>query len=368
MKRVLVIAATPFYLEKGSSLRVYSVLKQLTSRYQVDLITYAIGSQPDLKNLKIHRTPPWFKPKIGVSNLSIKKMILDFLVLFKSLWLVLSNDYDIIHCEDFEAAAIGSLLSPFIRKKKRIYDLHNRISDNLAIKGRRLLGQWVKPLERLITKTFDLIMVNWSHYLQQKLLKKKTKFLFYDQIKTKVKEVDEFNLDDYLVYAGNFEKYQGVEEFLKVFSDVETDYQLVLVGQPTEKIKQLIQEKNLDQRVKLLGQLSFEQTNYIIKNALAAIAPRSYGKQPSMKLVHYLYWEKPIIASEIPANLVLLKNSYNSWLYKDKKDLKRLLKKLDSEKTNLIKPLLTGIKQTKQKITQTWTEDYFFKKYEQTTI
>ncbi len=365
MKKVLVIAATPFYLEKGSSLRVYSALKQLTKKYKVDLVTYSIGSHPDLKNLTIYRTPQWFHPQIGVSNLSINKIILDIFVLFKSFRLILKNDYQILHCEDFEAAGIGFLLSPFFSQKKRVYDLHNRISDNLSIKGLDFLGRIIKPIEKVIIKSFDLIIVNWPHYLQTKTIKDKPKFLFYDQIKNNIKEVSEFKLKNYLVYAGNFESYQGVEGFLQTFASVETDLKLVLVGQPSSKIKQVIKQHDLGTRVKLLGKLSFEQTNFIIKQALAAIAPRTHGKQPSMKLVHYLYWEKPIIASDISANQVLLKNDYNSWLYQHERKLKQILKRLDTKGLKFVKQLKPGIKQAKQDITKTWTKEYFYLNYEQ---
>ena len=115
-KRILAIACMPFYQEKGSSMRVYSVLKILASKYDIDLITYSLGNDIDLKGVNIYRTPNFFRPIIGVSKPSFAKILLDISVLFKAFKLLRKspNDYEILHCEDFEGAVVGMILKKFL--------------------------------------------------------------------------------------------------------------------------------------------------------------------------------------------------------------------------------------------------------------
>ena len=122
-KRILMITTNPFYKEKGSSLRIYEIAKILAKNYKVDLVTYSLGKDVEIPNLNIYRTPQVYKPKVEVNKVSISKITLDILVLLKSIQLILKNHYQIIHCEDFEAAFIGRIILLVKSKIILVYDL-----------------------------------------------------------------------------------------------------------------------------------------------------------------------------------------------------------------------------------------------------
>lgn len=347
-KKILAIACMPFYQEKGSSLRLYSVLKILSSKYEIDLVTYSLGEDIDIKNVNIHRTPKFFKPKIGVSKPSLKKLILDKFVFLKAFKLLLfsSKDYDILHCEDFEGAVVGMFLKKFFRKKRMVYLLHNRIVHNWEI-NRSSTPSIIRYLEKKVVANSDLIVANWKMYLRSYIFNRKRIFLHYDSVDTSVKKC-ELPFKEYFFYAGNFEKYQGIFDFLKTYKKSKIKTPVVLAGEPSEEILDFVKKNSLEKKVKLVGRKSVQETNFLIKNSLACILPRISGLQPSMKMIHYLIWEKPVIARNIQCNLELIQDGYNGFLYNDDIELKRVLKKFE-EKKNL-KGFEKGTKETKKEI------------------
>lgn len=357
-KKILMIVTSPFYQEKGSSLRVAGMLDILSSKYDVDLITYSLGRDYIKENVNIYRTPSWFKPKILVSRPTISKIILDVFLLYKAIKFIFNNQYYSIHCEDFEAAFIGRILKIFSKKTILVYDLHNRIKDNIDIgskKNKVVLKGILNKLEKYILKKTDLVITNWKKYFDDDVFINNKKILYYDKIKLDKKE---YKLDvvDYIIYTGNFEKYQGVYEFLDAYKQSNKNNKVVLVGNQTEEIKEFVKDNNLNNDVIMTGRLSIEETNYLISNALFCILPRIYGVQPSMKLIHYLVMNKPIIASDIEANHELLKDGYNCIYYKSNEDLVKMLNNL-AHNQNQIKQLNNGVIETKQFILQAWNEE-----------
>lgn len=356
-KRILMIVTTPFYKEKGSSLRVYSILENLSKNYYIDLVTYSIGRDINLKNVNIIRTTSLFKPNLKVSKPTLSKLFLDFLILMKCFKLIFFKKYDIIHTEDFESAFIGYILS-FLKKYYFVYDLHNRIIDNLNIinYNNKFFLYFILFLEKKIIKKVDLIILNWNIYYDSIIFKNKKKIIYYDKIELALRKVN-LNLTNYVVYSGNSEPYQGIFQLIKYFQKLETDVKLVLVGNMNEEIKKYITENNLSNRIIMTGILSIKETNFILNNSLFCILPRIYGSQPSMKAIHYFISEKPILAKNIKANKELLIENFNCLYYKNYNDFKDSFNKMVNivEKNYFEK----NLKITKSKILNNWNQKLY---------
>ncbi len=361
MKKILLITTTPFYKEKGSSLRIYEIAKILGKKYKVDLVTYSTGEYKKIPNVSIYRTTSFFKPSVGVNNVSFGKFFLDFLVFIKSFSLLFKNNYNIIHCEDFEAALIGRCLTLFFKGKFFVYDLHNRILDNLELKRKvrnKILRKLILNIEYFIVKKCDLIILNWNKYSDDLIFKNKKTILFYDQINTESIEEYPIPKEKYLIYSGNFEPYQGLKEFLQVFKNKKTSYKLILIGEFSKEIENYIKENSLTTRVILTGRLSISQSNYLIQNSIAGILPRIEGS--SMKVIHYLMLNKPVIATLTRSNEELLVDNYNGYLYKDSNSLENIL-----DDVSINKNLNEGISKTKEKLIYNANIPIFLKSYEQ---
>jgi len=339
--------------------------KILSKEYKIDLVTYSLGQDVEISNVTIYRTPKFFKPKIGVGKPSIGKLGLDMFVFFKCIFLMFKNDYDILHCEDFEAAVLGRILIIFKKNIKFVYDLHNRLLDNLRSKGIKVSGVIEKVIliiEKSIIKRSNLIILNWRKYEDDKVFKNKNTITYYDQIN--IGEFKECVLPakEYLIYTGNFEKYQGHLEFLEAYSQSQGSYSLVLIGDITEEVSNFIKSnEKLSRTVIVLGRLSIEESNYLIVNSLAGILPRLDGS--SMKVIHYLMLGKPVIAKNTISNRELLKNEYNGLLYENINELINVLDLINSDR-DVLNKLKLGVEETAKSIKGNWDQPSFLKKYE----
>lgn len=359
-KKMLFIATSPLYLEKGSSLRMYAILKILSECYKIDVVTYSLGRKFNLRNVHIYRTTKWFKPRLPIGQPTAPKAILDFLIFLKSIRLSLFNKYDVIHCEDFESLGIGCAIKLFYKKPRLVYNLHNRILDTLHLKREKSRFDLIYlKLEKFFVNQTEKVILNWAKYLNDDTFSNKKKFLYYDPIETRI-EKSRLPAENYLIYSGNFEEYQGLQNFIPVFTRIKHDIKLVLVGNPSTKIKKLIKDLNAEDRILLTGRLPVAQSNYLIKNALAGVLPRIEGS--SMKLIHYFLWNKPAIATNTESNRELIKDGVNGFLYSSESELIEKIKKIVFD-TEIIEGFSEEIENTKNKILDIWSKERFITEY-----
>lgn len=239
-----------------------------------------------------------------------------------------------------------------------MYDLHNTIEDNLEIGKRpKALINIAKILSKWIIRGFDMVIINWSMYND---IEAKQKFLLYDEFDIRKESIRLPTRRKYFVYSGNYKKYQGVDDFLKVFKKSNIKHDLVLVGDASEEIHRLVEKLGLNDRVHFMGLLPVTQSNYVISMADYALIPRISGKQPGLKILNHIMLDKVSIASDISANREVLKNRYNGILYSDSESLLNVLNSLSNSGR---KDLLRGIKETREKVLKNWDYDYFIKSY-----
>jgi hypothetical protein len=84
---------------------------------------------------------------------------------------------------------------------------------------------------------------------------------------------------------------------------------------------------------------------------------------PSMKILHYLLWDKPVVANAMDCNRELLVDHYNSLFYSGTEDLKNKLELLSSDK-GLLERLSAGARQTKKAILENWDPLAFLREYD----
>ena len=104
--RILMIAPTPFFADRGCHVRIYEEARALQAMgCQVEVCTYHLGD--DRPGLTTHRTlrVPWYK-KLSAGP-SWHKLYLDVLLLFKAWSVAHKLRPDVIHGHLHEGAAIG---------------------------------------------------------------------------------------------------------------------------------------------------------------------------------------------------------------------------------------------------------------------
>ena len=109
------LAPEPFFEPRGTPFSEYHRIKALGELgHHVDLVTYPIGRDVELPNLRIFRSlrPPFVrKVRIGPS---ITKVVLDVLMMLTIARRVWSDRYDAIHSHE-EMGLVGVWLAKWLR-------------------------------------------------------------------------------------------------------------------------------------------------------------------------------------------------------------------------------------------------------------
>ena len=313
MKTIFVVLATPFYLDKGSSISARArIIALASSGHHVDVFTYPTGNNVDLKNVSINRCFAPFYKKIS-PGLSFSKICVDILLFIYCFICLLkkSKRYLLIVGEDCEGGFIGMVLSK-IFKKPFIYEMYNPLHETLRpYKKLKKLLSFAKIYDNLLEKKSSNITVEWK-YEEERIKKRfpaKNVRVIYDAFPNDYEEVDYLPKQPYIVYSGNFKNYQGVSLFLDVFQKYvkyNSDIRLLLVGGDFDDTKQYASKLSLNGFVIFTGRLSLIKTNYIIKNSLFCILPRTFDGPPGLKALHYFAQGKSILATNLSCNAKLI--------------------------------------------------------------
>ena len=125
------LAPEPFFEPRGTPFSEYHRIKALGDLgHRVDLVTYPIGGDVILPNLRIFRAmrPP-FVTKVPIGP-SFTKIVLDGLMLFTILRRVMATKYDAIHSHE-EMGLVGVRLAGLLGVP-HVYDMHSSLPQQLS--------------------------------------------------------------------------------------------------------------------------------------------------------------------------------------------------------------------------------------------
>lgn len=327
-RRALVVAPTPYYVEKGSTLRVHAMVSRLVDEgYAVDVVCYEGGSDPDGSTAFESRQstaddsdrstmddvdgPALTITRAGIdvranteAGPSITDVVNDVFVAARALEKAWSNDYDLVQGEDVEGIAIALLAGAF-SDADVVYDLHNPLTENLEINDVPFPRFLSRTIEGVLYRRSDRVLSNWHVWTEaiRSTFDVDHVETVYDELPDATRAVD-LPTDRYIAYVGNFKRYQGVDILIDAFDSAatETDVDLLLVGEPTEEIRTAVATSSVSGRIHLVGRHDVAEANAIIANAVATVVPRREGVQPSTKLIHYAMYDPPIIATDLACN------------------------------------------------------------------
>ena len=295
----------------------------LKNKFEIDIITYPVGNDIHTDKLNIYRPKVKFYKK-KTAGPSLTKPLIDLFVLNEAIKLCKKNDYDLIHCEDAEAAFIGVILKKLF-KKKIISDFHNQLSENFKIHKWNFLVPIAKVIEKFMYKNSDYIIANsddLKNTLEQKYGLKNIDIVL--DLVTNKQENPKIKLPkNYIVYAGNCRPYQGVPLMLKSYAKFSIKYPdvpLVLIGNIDDETKNIIKSLKLEKNTIMTGILTLEKTNYVLSRSIFNLMPRVSGIQPGMKALHYMVNKTPIIATDLRCNTMFLEHLNNAYLTKPDAD------------------------------------------------
>lgn len=320
--KVLFIAPQPFYTQRGTPIAVDLLLRVLSERGEkVDLVTYHLGENVEYENIRIYRIPSLPFIQIIPPGFSIQKSICDIFLFWKVIFMVSGKRYHIVHAVE-EAVLVAYLVNK-LWGIEYIYDMDSNLPDQMLAKFPFLkpIASFFRHVERLMVRNaVSVVPVNQAmvENLGQDVIDKVTILhdvsLLKDLRGEKIESIrHELGISGLLVmYAGNLEKYQGIDLLLEGFALVNglsDNINLVIIGggyKDVQGYELKSRELGINDRVSFLGPKPVNNLGWYLSEADILVSPRISGDNTPMKIYSYLESGKAIIATNLRSHTQVL--------------------------------------------------------------
>ena len=324
--RVLMIAPTSFFADYGCHVRILEEARALQRLgHKVTIITYRNGR--DIPDLDIRRTLPipWRQNyEVGSSR---HKIGFDALLGLKTLQLLMSERFDVIHAHLHEGALIGLVIGRMFGLPV-VFDFQGSLTEEmLDHKFLRRDGMMYAPLRRLetwIDHSARLTLTSSSN--AERILIDNfgcdatrirplpdcvdvTTFapLTSEEREFRNAERRRFGIPEdasLIVYLGLLAEYQGTDLLLQAMQKIRAerpDTYLLLMGFPGVDIyRGMAQRLGVDDRVVFTGRIFYEEAPSYLKLGDIAVAPKLSLTEGAGKLLNYMALGLPTVAFDTP--------------------------------------------------------------------
>jgi len=325
--KILMLAPEPFFEPRGTPISVYFRLKALSDLgHKVDLMTYHLGENVSLRNIKIIRIPNLFFIRAIKIGPSLAKIPLDFLLFLRAFFQLIKTRYTLIFSHE-EAALLGVLLGK-IWRLPHLYDMHSSLPqqlENFNFSRSRLLASVFLWMERFILKNSQAVIV-----ICQDLERKVKKIGFENKAVLLENFIDfpsqEFSEDKIqqkrrelapkgekiVLYTGNFQSYQGIPLLLEAAERIQEKVIFLLVGgskAEQEEMKKRAEVLRVQERVIFINRVSPSFVPLFVSLADVLVSPRLSGTNTPLKIYSSLKSGKPLVATNLWTHTQVLNNS-----------------------------------------------------------
>lgn len=323
--KILMLAPEPFFQPRGTPISVHFRLKALSGMgHEVDLITYPLGEDRAFPGLRILRVPRWpglRRIRIGPSP---AKLPLDAMLMLRAMERLATRRYDLVFSHE-EAAFFGTPLAR-MRGLPHVYDMHSSLPqqlENFRFTRSRLLKKIFERLEGAVLRRSASVIVICPDLLETVTRlgwSKKTVLLenvldfegpplteaAIREARRKIARGDE----KILLYAGNFQPYQGVERLLEAVARIEDPrVRLLLVGDTPDAVADMRDRaaaEGIAEHVHFTGQVPPDQVPLYIAASDALVSPRISGTNTPLKIYSFLKSGKPLVATRLRTHTQVL--------------------------------------------------------------
>ena len=322
--RVLVLAPTPFFADRGCHVRILEEARAvIPCGVELRLVTYHIGRDvPDFPIDRIASIPWYGKLEAGPSW---HKPYLDLLLLFKALKVARSFKPHLIHAHIHEGAFIGALLKKVLRLPM-LFDcqgsLTAEITDHRFVRPGSLLQRFFATLERWINLSSDYIITSASPtvdlLVRDGVPKERIRPLI-DGVDTDVfaphpKEAIRARLglpgDRPIVsYLGVLNSYQGVDLLLEAAALLKgqgAKLHFLIMGFPEERYREKAEQLGLSGMITFTGRIPYAEAPLYLCAGDLAVSAKISLTEANGKLFNYISCGLPTVVFETPVNREIL--------------------------------------------------------------
>jgi len=318
------LAPEPFFEPRGTPFSEYHRIKVLVEfGYHVDLVTYPIGQDVDLPNLRIYRcAKPPFVTRVAIGP-SFVKVLLDLLLAVTAFRLARPGRYAAIHSHE-EAGALGVWLARRLGIP-HLYDMHSSLPQQLA--------SFASTRSRLIRRVFERserAMINGSRVvitICQALQDTVVAIGAGDRailienvmggevaaaaVSVRVREQRGLAASTPLVlYTGTFEPYQGLDLLYGAAARLKTTHPaariLIVGGDPDQVTAARVAAERDGLPVMFTGRRPPSEIPAYVAACDILVSPRTAGTNTPLKLYSYLRSGRPIVATDLRTHTQVL--------------------------------------------------------------
>jgi glycosyltransferase involved in cell wall biosynthesis len=317
--RVLMVAPTPFFGDRGCHVRILEQIRALRGHgVDVLLATYHVGR--DVPGVRIVRTArlPWVRHlPVGFS---IHKPGLDVLLLITAARAARHFRPDVIHGHLHEGAVLASVLGRYLGRPA-VADLQGSLTgeliDHRTIPGRGFLPALVRVIERRSLRGPARLLASSSAFAQEVARRwggDGRVVALPDGVDPEVFRPD---LPDHglrhdlrlegrrvVVFLGVLTPYQGVDDVIVAWRGVTAavpDAHLLLMGYPNEgRYREIVKRAGLQASITITGRIDYRDAPRYLALGHVAISAKRSGTEANGKLLNYMASGLPTIAYDGP--------------------------------------------------------------------
>lgn len=328
-KKILMIAPTPFFSDRGTHIRILEEALALERRgHTVTIVTYHIGKdlpehlRDKVEVRRILRLLFWYK-KLEAGP-DWQKILLDLMLIRKTFFLARTKRPDILHGHLHEGALIGWIVQKvlFWRKMKLVADFHGSLTKEMVSHAYLRAGFLRKVFEwteTLIDNLGDRAVTS-SGANTLEIGKKRTK-------NAPVTVLDGVSVDTYaqsftrealrrkygipgdalvVTYTGALIANKGIRYFLHAIPIILAGHpkaHIVVAGFPWNEIEYFFQDKPWMDRVTKISPLPYFDLPEILSLSEVGVDPKEEGVgQASGKMLQYMGAALPVACFDTPNN------------------------------------------------------------------
>lgn len=312
--KVLVVAPTPFFSDRGTHIRILEEALALEKRgHEVTIATYHIGQDlPDslgshIDVRRIRRLLFWYK-KLEAGP-DWQKIILDLLLIKKVFFLARTKRPDIIHGHLHEGALIAWIVQKmlFWRGIKVVADFHGSLTKEMVSHqylGASLLQKVFQWIEHRIDNMGDAAVTSsWNNAADIRkvrpggveVLLDGTRLSMFDGLPTKEILREKYGVPQNAVvvtYTGAFIQNKGVRYFLDAVSILCERYpnvHIILAGFPVDKIGEYLERPLFKERATVISPLPYFHLGEVLKMSDIGVDPKDEAtREASGKTLQYM--------------------------------------------------------------------------------
>lgn len=325
--KILMIAPTPFFADRGCHVRIYEEARALQSLgHEVTICTYHNGREiGGTKTRRIFFVPWYRKLEAGPS---FHKIYLDLFLFFAAWAAALKIKPDIIHGHLHEGAFIGSLISK-LTGCPLVFDCQGSLTEEMKAHkfsgSNGLLYRFMHHIERKINHAADYIITS-STAMAGKLENQfrvpaanvipvhdgvNTDEFFRDPDVADLREKLNLPADrSIVVYLGLLNDYQGTEYLLRSVAPVLKErpgVHFLIMGYPdVDKYRRMAEALKVAEHITFTGQIAYEEAPRYLSLGDIAVAPKVSETEANGKIYNYMACELPTVAFDIPSSREIL--------------------------------------------------------------